>query len=76
MRSMNTQRVQDAAGRQIEILFVDESQSLMIDVVDDTDADHVAAALVDCLHASTLDDAEGRLHDGLDGHGGTVRRAP
>ena len=73
---MNTRRVHEAAGRQIEILFVDESQSLMIDVVDDTDPDHVAAAVVDCLHASTFDDAEGRLQDGLDGHGGTVRRAP
>ena len=73
---MNARRVQEAAGRQIEVLFVDESQSLMIDVVDDTDADHVAAALVDCLHASTFDDAEGRLQDGLEGRGGTVRRAP
>ncbi len=73
---MNAQRVQEAAGRQIEVLFVNESQSLMIDVVDDTDADHVAAALVDCLHASTVDDAEGRLQDCLEGRGGTVRRAP
>jgi hypothetical protein len=72
---MNAQRVQEAAGRQIEVLFVDEQRSLMIDVVDDTDADHIAAALVDCLHASTVDDAEGRLQDGLEGRG-TVRRAP
>lgn len=76
MSCMNAQRVQEAAGRQIEILFVDESQSLMIDVVDDSDADQVAAALVDCMHAATLDDAEGRLQDGLEGRAGTVRRAP
>ena len=73
---MNARRVQEAAGRQIEILFVDESQSLMVDVGDDSDADHVAAALVDCIHAATVDVAEGRLQDGLEGSGSNVRRAP
>ena len=72
---MNTQRVQEAAGRQIEVLFVDEQRSLLVEVAEDTDADHIASALVDCLHASSLDVAEGRLRDGLEGRG-TVRRAP
>ena len=48
----------------------------MVEVSDETDADDVAAALVDCLGASTVDDAEGRLQVGLEGTGGTVRRAP
>lgn len=73
---MNEQRARDAAGRNIEVLFTDESQALFVDVSDDTDADDVAVALIDCLHASTLDDAEGRLQQALDGHGATVRRAP
>ena len=73
---MNSQRAQEAAGRNIEVLFADESQSLIVDVSDGTDADDVAAALVDCMRASTFDDAEGRLTDALEGRGGTVRRAP
>ena len=73
---MNAQRARDAAGRQIEVLFTGESQSLLLEVADGTDAEDVAAALVDCLGASTVDDAEGRLQDGLEGRGGTVRRAP
>jgi hypothetical protein len=73
---MNAQRVRAAAGRRIEILFTGESQALVVDVSDATDADEVAAALVDCLGASTVDDAEGRLQDGLEGLGSTVRQAP
>ena len=73
---MNAQRARDAAGRQIEVLFTGESQALLLEVADGTDAEDVAAALVDCLGASTVDDAEGRLADGLEGRGGTVRRAP
>jgi len=73
---MNAQRAREAAGRQIEVLFTGESQALVVEVSDETDADDVAAALVDCLGASTVDDAEGRLQVGLEGTGGTVRRAP
>ncbi len=73
---MNAQRAREAAGRNIEVLFTEESQSLFVDVSDDTEADDVAVALLDCIHASTFDDAEGRLQDALDGHGATVRRAP
>ena len=73
---MNAQRARDAAGRQIEVLFTGESQALVLEVADGADADDVAVALVDCLEASTFDDAEGALQDGLEGRGGTVRRAP
>ena len=73
---MNARRAQEAAGRQIEVLFAGESQALTVELSDGTDADDVAAALVGCLHASTFDDAEGVLQDGLEGLGGTVRRAP
>jgi hypothetical protein len=73
---MNAQRAQEAAGRHIEVHFADESEVILVDVSDGTDADDVAAALVDCLDASTADDAEGRLQDGLEGRGGSVRRAP
>jgi hypothetical protein len=73
---MNAQRARAAAGRQIEVIFTGESQGLFVDVSEGTDAEDVAAALVDCLGASTVDDAEGRLQDGLEGLGGTVRRAP
>ena len=76
MMGMNAQRAQEAAGRNIEVLFADESQSLIVDVSAGSDADDVAAALVDCLQASTFDDAEGRLTEALEGRGGTVRRAP
>jgi hypothetical protein len=76
MWCMNAQRAREAAGRQIEVLFVGESQALTVEVADGTDADDVAIALVDCLGASTVADAEGRLQDGLEGRGGTVRRAP
>jgi hypothetical protein len=73
---MNAQRAREAAGRQIEVLFVGEREALTVDLADGTDADDVAVALVDCLGASTVDDAEGRLQHGLEGRGGTVRRAP
>ena len=73
---MNAQRARDAAGRQIEVLFVGEREALTLDLADGTDDEAVAVAIVDCLGASNVDDAEGRLHDGLDGRGGTVRRAP
>jgi hypothetical protein len=73
---MNAQRARAVAGRQIEVIFTGESQALLVDVSDGTDADDVAAALVDCLGASTVDDAEGRLQEGLEGLGSTVRRAP
>ena len=73
---MNAQRAREAAGRQIEVLFVGEREALTLDLADGTDDEAVAVALVDCLGASTVDDAEGRLHDGLDGRGATVRRAP
>jgi hypothetical protein len=75
-RGVNTLRAQEAAGRNIEVLFADESQALIVDVSEGTDAEDVAAALVDCLGASTFDDAEGRLTEALEGRGGTVRRAP
>lgn len=73
---VNGQRAREAAGRKIEVLFTDESQALFVDVFDDSDADHVAVALVDCIHAATFDDGEGRLHEALDGHVATVRWAP
>jgi hypothetical protein len=76
MWCMNAQRAREAAGRQIEVLFVGESQALTVEIADGTDAEDVAVALVDCLGASTVADAEGRLQDGLQGRGGTVRRAP
>jgi len=73
---MNAERAREAAGRQIEVLFTDEDQSLLVDLGEGTADDGVAAALVDCLGAPTIDDAEVRLHAGLDGLDGTVRRAP
>jgi len=73
---MNAQRAHEEAGRHLEVHFADENQALLVDLEDGTDADDVAAALVSCLDASTVDDAEGRLQDGLQGRGGTVRRAP
>jgi len=73
---MNTQRAQEAAGRHIEVHFADESELIVVDVADGTDADDVAAALVGCLEAGSVDDAEGRLQDGLAGRGGTVTRTP
>lgn len=73
---MNAERAREAAGRQIEVLFADEDQSLLVDLGDGNEADGVAAALVDCLDAPSIDDAEMRLHAGLDGLDGTVRRAP
>jgi hypothetical protein len=73
---MNPQRVQEAAGRHLEVHFTGENQALLVDLADGTDADEVAAALVSCLDVSTVDDAEGRLQDGLQGRGGSVRRAP
>ena len=73
---MNSQRAREAAGRHIEVLFTGESEALVVEVSDGTDADAVAAALVDSLGASTVDDAEGRLQAGLEGLGGTVKRAP
>jgi hypothetical protein len=73
---MNTQRAHESAGRHIEVYFTGESETLLVDLTDGTDADAVAAALVGCLEASTVDDAEGRLQEGLEAHGGTVRRAP
>ena len=73
---MNTQRALEAAGRHIEVHFADESELIVVDVADGTDADDVAAALVGCLHASSVDDAEGDLKAGLEGLGGTIKRAP
>ena len=73
---MNTQRAQEAAGRHIEVHFTGESQVITVDVADGTDADDVAAALVGCLEAGSVDDAEGRLQEGLEGLGGTVTRSP
>lgn len=73
---MNAQRAHDAAGRHLEVHFTGENQALLVDLADGTDADDVTAALVSCLDAPTVDDAEGRLQDGLQGRGGTVRRAP
>ena len=72
---MNEQRAREAAGRNIEVLFTDESQALFVDLTDDTDAEDVAVALVDCIHASTFDDADRQLQNALDGRGVTVRRA-
>ena len=73
---MNTQRAQEAAGRHIEVHVADESELILVDLADGTDADHVAAALVGCLQAPSVDDAEGRLQAGLEGLGGTITRAP
>jgi hypothetical protein len=73
---MNTQRAQEAAGRHIEVHFADESELIVVDLADDTDADDVAAALVGCLDAPTADAAEGRLQAGLEGLGSTITRAP
>ena len=53
---MNTQRAQEAAGRHIEVHFADESELIVVDLAEDTDADDVAAALVGCLDAPTADD--------------------
>ena len=73
---MNAQRAQEAAGRHIEVHFADESELIVVDLANGTDADDVAAALVGCLDASSVDDAEGGLKAGLEGLGGTVTRAP
>jgi hypothetical protein len=73
---MNAQRAQEAAGRHLEVHFAGESQTILVDLSDGTDAEDVAAALVSCLEAPSVDDAEGRLQQGLEGRGGTVRRAP
>ena len=73
---MNADRAREAAGRQIEVLFGDANQSLVVELGDGNESDDVAAALVDCLEAPTFDDAEGRLQAGLNGLDGTVRRAP
>ena len=73
---MNAQRAQKAAGRHIEVHFADESELIVVDLADGTDADDVAAALIGCLEAPSADDAETRLQAGLDGRGGTVTRAP
>jgi hypothetical protein len=73
---MNAQRAQEAAGRHIEVHFADERELIVVDLADGTDADDVAAALVGCLQATSVDDAEGRLQAGLEGTGGTVTRAP
>jgi hypothetical protein len=73
---MNARRANEAAGRHIEVHFTGESEALLVDLPDGTDDDAVAAALVGCLDALTVDDAEGRLQEGLEGRGGTVRRAP
>ena len=74
--SMNTQRAQEAAGRHIEVHFAGESETILVDLADGADADDVAAALVGCLEASTVDDAEGRFRKDSRARGGTVRRAP
>ena len=73
---MNTQRAQEAAGRHIEVHFADESELIVVDLADDTDADDVAAALVGCIDAPSADEGEGRLQAGLQDVGGTVTRAP
>lgn len=73
---MNAERAREAAGRHIEVLFTDEDQSLFVDLGEGDADEGVAAALIDCLEAPTVDDAEMRLHAGLDGLDGTVRRAP
>lgn len=73
---MNAQRAQEAAGRRIEVHFADESELIVVDLADGTDAEDVAVALIGCLEAPSVDDAEGRLQAGLEGLGGTVTRAP
>ena len=73
---MNAQRAQEAAGRHIEVHFADERELIVVDLADGTDADDVAAALVGCLEAGSVDDAEGRLQAGLEDLGGTVTRSP
>jgi hypothetical protein len=73
---MNAERAREAAGRQIEVLFGDADQALLVELGEGNESEDVAAALVDCLGAPTFDEAEGRLHAGLDGLDGTVRRAP
>lgn len=72
---MNGQRAREAAGRHLEVHFAGEGPALLVDLSSDTDPDAVAAALVSCLEAPTVDDAEGALQAGLDGRGGTVRRS-
>ena len=73
---MNTQRAREAAGRHLEVHFAGDSEAILVDLSADSDPDDVAAALVNCLHAPTVDDAEGALQEGLEGRGGTVMRAP
>ena len=73
---MNARRAQEAAGRHIEVHFADESELIVVDLADGTDANDVAAALVGCLQAPSADAAETRLQAGLEGLGGTVTRAP
>jgi hypothetical protein len=73
---MNAERVREAAGRQIEVLFGDEDRALLLELGDGNEADAVAGVLVDCLEAPSFDDAEGRAQAGLQGLDGTVRRAP
>lgn len=73
---MNTKRAQEAAGRRIEVHFADERELIVVDLADGTDADDVAAALVGCMRAPSVDDAEGHLQVGLGELGGTVTRAP
>jgi hypothetical protein len=66
----------DEAGRHIEVHFAGETQAIVVDVADGGDSDQIADALVTCLDARDVDDAEGRLHETLGANGSSVRRGP
>jgi hypothetical protein len=48
----------------------------MVDLPDGGDSDQVADALVTCLDARDVEDAEGRLQETLGANGGSIKRGP
>ena len=73
---MNGRYGPDGAGQHLEVHFAGEASAIMVDLPDGGDSDQVADALVTCLDAWDVDDAEIRLHDMLGVNGGNVRRGP
>jgi hypothetical protein len=65
----------DGAGQHLEVHFAGETSAIMVDIPDGGDSDQVVDALVTCLDAWDVDDAEGRLQETL-GANGSIRRGP